>query len=132
MPMPSGSVNCCATPAPVTSSTHVAAQRGHRTHPHLTGCAGMSAAGGRIIARRRRVRAGEDFGRGEGQQAAAAEQAAVHALCGGSQDDYGSCLQQLANERTPGWTRAVSRSLVEVLRLSVTAAWRRGWQPAEL
>ena len=57
---------------------------------------------------------------------------AVHALCGGSQDDYGSCLQQLANERTPGWTRAVSRSLVEVLRLSVTAAWRRGWQPAEL
>lgn len=57
---------------------------------------------------------------------------AVHALCGGSQDDYGTCLQQLANERTPGWTRAVSRSLVEVLRLSVTAAWRRGWQPAEL
>ena len=57
---------------------------------------------------------------------------AVHALCDGSQDDYGSCLQQLANERTPGWTRAVSRSLVEVLRLSVTAAWRRGWQPAEL
>ena len=57
---------------------------------------------------------------------------AVHALCGGSQDDYGTCLQQLANERTPGWTQAVSRSLVEVLRLSVTAAWRHGWQPAEL
>jgi Protein of unknown function (DUF2786) len=57
---------------------------------------------------------------------------AVHALCGGSQDDYGVCLQQLANERTPSWTQAVSRSLVEFLRLSVTAAWRRGWQPAEL
>ena len=57
---------------------------------------------------------------------------AVHALCGGSQDDYSTCLQQLANERTPGWTRAVSRSLVEFSRLSVTAAWRRGWQPAEL
>jgi hypothetical protein len=57
---------------------------------------------------------------------------AVHALCDGSQDDYGVCLQQLANERTPGWTRAVSRSLVEFLRLSVTAAWRRGWQPSEL
>ena len=57
---------------------------------------------------------------------------AVHALCGGSQNDYGTCLQQLANERTPEWTRAVSRSLVECLRLSVTAAWRRGWQPAEL
>ena len=57
---------------------------------------------------------------------------AVHALCGASQDDYGACLQQLANERTPGWTRTVSQSLVEFLRLSVTAAWRRGWQPAEL
>jgi Protein of unknown function (DUF2786) len=57
---------------------------------------------------------------------------AVHAVCGGNQDVYGSCLQQLANERTPGWTRAVSRSLVEFLRSSVTAAWRHGWQPAEL
>jgi Protein of unknown function (DUF2786) len=57
---------------------------------------------------------------------------AVHAVCGGNQDAYGTCLQQLANERTPGWTRAVSRSLVEFLRLSVMAAWRRGWQPTEL
>ena len=57
---------------------------------------------------------------------------AVLAVCGGKQDAYGTCLQQLASERTPGWTRAVSRSLVEFLRLSVTAAWRHGWQPAEL
>jgi len=57
---------------------------------------------------------------------------AVFAICGGDQVSYGACLQQLANERTPGWTRTVSRSLVEVLRLSVTAAWRHGWQPAEL
>jgi hypothetical protein len=57
---------------------------------------------------------------------------AVHALCGGSRDAYGTCLQQLAKERTPGWTQAVSRSLVEFLRVSVGAAWRHGWQPAEL
>jgi hypothetical protein len=57
---------------------------------------------------------------------------AVDAVCGGNQDHYGASLQQLANERTPDWTEAVSRSLVEFLRLSVTAAWRHGWQPAEL
>ena len=57
---------------------------------------------------------------------------AVQALCGGSQDAYGGYVRQLASERAPGWTQAVSRSLVEVLRLSVTAAWRHGWQPAEL
>jgi hypothetical protein len=57
---------------------------------------------------------------------------AVHALCGRGQDACGTCLQQLANERTPSWTQAVSRSLVEFLRLSVAAAWRHGWQPAEL
>ena len=57
---------------------------------------------------------------------------AVQALCGGSQDAYGGYVRQLASERAPGWTQAVSRSLTEVLRLSVTAAWRHGWQPAEL
>jgi len=57
---------------------------------------------------------------------------AVHAVCAGNQDDYSACLRQLADERTPGWTRAVGRDLVEYLRGSVTAAWRRGWQPAEL
>jgi hypothetical protein len=57
---------------------------------------------------------------------------AVEAVCRGNQDAYGACLRQLANERTLAWTQAVSRSLVEFLRVSVTAAWRRGWQPAEL
>jgi hypothetical protein len=57
---------------------------------------------------------------------------AVTAVCGGRQDAYGKHLDELAIERAPGWTQAVSRSLVEYLRLSVTAAWKRGWQPAEL
>jgi len=47
-------------------------------------------------------------------------------------DVYSSSLTQLADERTPGWTRAVSEVLVEFLRVSVRAAWRDGWQPAEL
>jgi hypothetical protein len=58
--------------------------------------------------------------------------AAVEAVCGGDQDAYGARLRQLADERTSAWTQAISRSLVEFLRASVTAAWRRGWQPAEL
>ena len=57
---------------------------------------------------------------------------AVYALCSGSQEAYRGRVQQLANERAPGWMQAVSRSLVESMRLSVTAAWRHGWQPAEL
>jgi hypothetical protein len=57
---------------------------------------------------------------------------AVTAVCGGGQDACGKHLDQLAIERTPGWTQAVSRGLVEYLRLSVTAAWKHGWQPAEL
>jgi hypothetical protein len=57
---------------------------------------------------------------------------AAAAVCCGDQDAYGACLWQLADERTPAWTQAISRSLVEFLRASVTAAWRRGWQPAEL
>jgi hypothetical protein len=56
----------------------------------------------------------------------------VQAVCDGSQDTYGKHLDQLAIERAPGWTQAVSRTVVEYLRLSVTSAWSRGWQPAEL
>jgi hypothetical protein len=63
---------------------------------------------------------------------AAAIGEAVNAICGGRQDTYGEHLDQLAIERTPGWAQAVSRSLVEYLRRSVTTAWQRGWQPAEL
>ena len=57
---------------------------------------------------------------------------AVQAVCDGRQDNYGKHLDQLAIEPTPGWTQAVSRTLVEYLRLSVASAWKRGWQPAEL
>jgi hypothetical protein len=57
---------------------------------------------------------------------------AVHAVGAGQQDAYGKHLDQLAIERTPGWTQAVSQGLVEYLETSVTAAWQRGWQPAEL
>jgi Protein of unknown function (DUF2786) len=77
-------------------------------------------------------RPGPDRGPWEKKLVASLIGEAVLAVCGGNQHAYGTCLQQLANERTPGWTRAVSRSLVEFLRLSVTGAWRRGWQPAEL
>ncbi len=58
--------------------------------------------------------------------------AAVRAVSAGDHDAYSGCLRQLADERTPGWTRAVSESLMEFLRVSVRAAWRHGWQPAEL
>jgi hypothetical protein len=57
---------------------------------------------------------------------------AVQAVCDGRQDTYGKHLDQLAIERAPGWTQAVSRTLVEYLRVSVALAWKRGWQPAEL
>jgi hypothetical protein len=57
---------------------------------------------------------------------------AVRAVGAGDHDAYSGCLRQLADERTPDWTRAVSESLMEFLRVSVRAAWRHGWQPAEL
>jgi hypothetical protein len=66
------------------------------------------------------------------EQVASAIGEAVQAACDGRQDNYGKHLDQLAIERIPGWTEAVSRTLVEFLRRSVTLAWKRGWQPAEL
>ena len=63
---------------------------------------------------------------------AAAIGAAVQAVCDGSRDPHGAHLDPLAIERTPDWTRAVSRAIVGYLRVSVTTAWQRGWQPAEL
>ena len=66
------------------------------------------------------------------EQIASAIGAAAQALCGGSQDAYDKQLEQLAIEQSPGWTQSVSRTLAEYLRGSVTSAWKRGWQPAEL
>jgi hypothetical protein len=56
----------------------------------------------------------------------------MQGVCDGRPDTYDKQLEQLAIERAPGWTQAVSRTLVEFLRLSVTSAWNRGWQPVEL
>lgn len=78
------------------------------------------------------------FGPGEGrvrtdrEQAADAVADAVAAVCSGHDDAYARVLTKLASERTPLWTRAVSRYLAEVLRMAVARAWRAGWQPAEL
>jgi len=57
---------------------------------------------------------------------------AVTAVRDGHQDAYAKALTELASERTPAWTRTVSRDVVGLLRMSVTRAWRAGWQPAEL
>jgi hypothetical protein len=57
---------------------------------------------------------------------------ALQGVCDGRPDTYDKQLEQLAIERAPGWTQAVSRTLAEYLRLSVASAWKRGWQPAEL
>jgi hypothetical protein len=65
-------------------------------------------------------------------QAASVVAEAMTAVCGGHDDAYAKALTELASERTPAWTRAVSRGLVEMLRMSVARAWRAGWQPGEL
>ena len=63
---------------------------------------------------------------------AAAIGAAVQAVCDGSRDPHGAHLDPLAIERTPGWTRAVSRGDRRVPARLGGRAWRHGWQPAEL
>ena len=66
------------------------------------------------------------------EQVAFAIGQALQGACDGWRDSYDKQLEQLAIERVPGWTQAVSRTLVEYLRQSVTSAWNGGWQPAEL
>src|SRR6266571_5058578 len=58
--------------------------------------------------------------------------AAVDAVCRGDQRGLGEYLGLLATEQAPGWMQAVSREIAGFLRLSITAGWRHGWQPAEL
>jgi Protein of unknown function (DUF2786) len=69
---------------------------------------------------------------GQRELVSAAIAQALPVVCAGQADRYGGHLDMLAIEREPGWTRAVSRGLVGFLKASVTAAWQRGWQPAEL
>jgi hypothetical protein len=57
---------------------------------------------------------------------------AICAVCRGDQPTFGTYLEPLAAEQAPGWAQAVSREIAGFLRSSVTAAWRHGWQPAEL
>jgi hypothetical protein len=76
--------------------------------------------------------AGPGRGPSQEEQVVTALAAALDAVCKGEQDAYGQHLDRLAVEWTPGWTQAVSLGLVENLRARVTAAWQRGWQPAEL
>jgi hypothetical protein len=77
-------------------------------------------------------RPGPDRAPADSERAAAAVVEALTAVRGGRPDAYSGILTELASERTPAWTRAVSRVLVEMLRMSVTRSWRAGWQPAEL
>ena len=63
---------------------------------------------------------------------AAAVGEATRAACRGDRRTCDIYLELLATEQAPGWTSAVSREVAGFLRSSVTAAWRHGWQPAEL
>ena len=58
--------------------------------------------------------------------------AAIDAVCRGDELGLAEYLRLLTAEQSPGWTQAVSLEVVGFLRLSVTAAWRHGWQPSEL
>jgi hypothetical protein len=76
--------------------------------------------------------ASEDRALSDKDLAAAVIAEALRAVSAGDRDAFSGWLTQLADERTPGWTRAVSDGLVEFLRVSVRAVWRQGWQPSEL
>ena len=71
-------------------------------------------------------------GPADSERVATAVVMAVTAIGGGDKDAYSRLLTELASERTPARTRAVSRGLVEMLRMSVSRVWRAGWQPTEL
>jgi hypothetical protein len=65
--------------------------------------------------------------------AAVAVAEALHALAHGPRDQFEEWVEARAGQRqVPGWDATVSRELVSYLRVSVTGAWRHGWQPAEL
>ena len=58
---------------------------------------------------------------------------ALHALARGLQDQFMEWVEALAGQQqVSGWDATVSRELVSYLRVSVSGAWRHGWQPAEL
>ena len=58
---------------------------------------------------------------------------ALNALAHGREDQFLVCVEALAgHQRVLGSDATVSRVLVSYLRVSVSSAWRHGWQPAEL
>jgi Protein of unknown function (DUF2786) len=93
-----------------------------------------SSAGGAGAASQAGPRSGSSGNRAPADKELAAELIgeALYAVGTGDRDAYSGRLTQLSDERTPGWTRAVSENLVEFLRVTVRTAWQHGWQPAEL
>jgi hypothetical protein len=57
---------------------------------------------------------------------------ALQALAHGQRDKFTTWVDALASQQVLGADTIVSRELVSYLRVSVTGAWRHGWQPAEL
>ena len=57
---------------------------------------------------------------------------AGRAVEAGDEAGFYRAVDQLTAERAPGWGRAVSRTLVDLVKFTVTGAWKNGWQPAEL
>lgn len=57
---------------------------------------------------------------------------ALYHTCCDNRAGADEIIRVLANEQAPGWAGTVSRALAGALRSGVTAAWRHGWQPAEL
>jgi hypothetical protein len=57
---------------------------------------------------------------------------AIYETCRGNEAGVAEFIKILVDDQAPGWTQTVSRQLAGALRAGVTAAWRHGWQPAEL
>jgi Protein of unknown function (DUF2786) len=57
---------------------------------------------------------------------------ALRALAAGSTETFRTLVAAMASQSRPGMDTTLSRELAGSLRMAVTAAWRRGWQPAEL
>jgi Protein of unknown function (DUF2786) len=57
---------------------------------------------------------------------------ALYETCQGNHAGADELIEMLASDQAPGWRQTVSRQLAGALRAGVAAAWRHGWQPAEL
>jgi Protein of unknown function (DUF2786) len=71
-------------------------------------------------------------GRSQAEEITSLISAAGRADEAGDQTAFHRAVDQLTAERVPGWGQAVSRTLVDLMKLTVTQAWKHGWQPAEL